>query len=69
MGLVACGNNNASTESKSTVDWASVEKPEAFTVMVDGTVPKMADWGDKFDEQLKITADFTVVRPDHSSLL
>ena len=24
MGLVACGNNNASTESKSTVDWASV---------------------------------------------
>ena len=59
MGLVACGNNNASTENKSTVDWASVEKPEAFTVMVDGTVPKMADWGDKFD--------FTVVRPDHSS--
>ena len=69
MGLVACGNNNASTESKSTVDWASVEKPEAFTVMVDGTVPKMADWGDKFDEQLKeLTGlDFTVVRPDHSS--
>ena len=69
MGLVACGNNNASTENKSTVDWASVEKPEAFTVMVDGTVPKMADWGDKFDEQLKeLTGlDFTVVRPDHSS--
>ena len=22
MGLVACGNNNASTENKSTVDWA-----------------------------------------------
>ena len=69
MGLVACGNNNASTESKSTVDWASVEKPEAFTVMVDGTVPKMADWGDKFDEQLKeLTGlDFTVTRPDHNS--
>ena len=69
MGLVACGNNNASTENKSTVDWANVEKPEAFTVMVDGTVPKMADWGDKFDEQLKeLTGlDFTVVRPDHSS--
>ena len=69
MGLVACGNNNASTESKSTVDWASVEKPEAFTVMADGTVPKIADWGDKFDEQLKeLTGlDFTVVRPDHSS--
>ena len=69
MGLVACGNNNASTENKSTVDWASVEKPEAFTVMVDGTVPKMADWGDKFDEQLKeLTGlDFTVVRPDHNS--
>ena len=43
MGLVACGNNNASTENKSTVDWASVEKTEAFTVMVDGTVPKMAE--------------------------
>ena len=27
MGLVACGNNNATTENKSTVDWASVEKP------------------------------------------
>ena len=69
MGLVACGNNNASTENKSTVDWASVEKPEAFTVMVDGTVPKMADWGDKFDEQLKeLTGlDFTVTRPDHNS--
>ena len=69
MGLVACGNNNATTENKSTVDWASVEKPEAFTVMADGTVPKIADWGDKFDEQLKeLTGlDFTVVRPDHSS--
>ena len=69
MGLVACGNNNASTENKSTVDWANVEKPEAFTVMVDGTVPKMADWGDKFDEQLKelTSLDFTVTRPDHNS--
>ena len=27
MGLVACGNNGASTENKSTVDWANVEKP------------------------------------------
>ena len=69
MGLVACGNNNASTESKSTVDWASVEKPEAFTVMVDGTVPQMEEWGDKFDEQLKelTELDFTVTRPDHNS--
>ena len=69
MGLVACGNNNASTENKSTVDWASVEKPEAFTVMVDGTVPQMGEWGDKFDEQLKeLTGlDFTVTRPDHNS--
>ena len=69
MGLVACGNNNASTENKSTVDWASVEKPEAFTVMVDGTVPQMEEWGDKFDEQLKeLTGlDFTVTRPDHNS--
>ena len=69
MGLVACGNNNASTESKSTVDWANVEKPEAFTVMVDGTVPRMEEWGDKFDEQLKelTSLDFTVTRPDHNS--
>ena len=69
MGLVACGNNGASTESKSTVDWANVEKPEAFTVMVDGTVPRMEEWGDKFDEQLKelTSLDFTVTRPDHNS--
>ena len=69
MGLVACGNNNASTENKSTVDWASVEKPESFTVMVDGTVPQMEEWGDKFDEQLKqlTELDFEVVRPDHNS--
>ena len=69
MGLVACGNNNASTENKSTVDWANVEKPEAFTVMVDGTVPQMEEWGDKFDEQLKelTSLDFTVTRPDHNS--
>ena len=69
MGLVACGNNGASTENKSTVDWANVEKPEAFTVMVDGTVPQMEEWGDKFDEQLKelTDLDFTVTRPDHNS--
>ena len=69
MGLVACGNNGASTENKSTVDWANVEKPEAFTVMVDGTVPREEEWGDKFDEQLKeLTGlDFTVTRPDHNS--
>ena len=69
MGLVACGNNNASTENKATVDWASVEKPESFTVMVDGTVPQMEEWGDKFDEQLKqlTELDFEVVRPDHNS--
>ena len=69
MGLVACGNNGASTENKSTVDWANVEKPEAFTVMVDGTVPRMEEWGDKFDEQLKelTSLDFTVTRPDHNS--
>ena len=69
MGLVACGNNGASTENKSTVDWANVEKPEAFTVMVDGTVPQQEEWGDKFDEQLKelTSLDFTVTRPDHNS--
>ena len=69
MGLVACGNNGASTENKSTVDWANVEKPEAFTVMVDGTVPQEEEWGDKFDEQLKelTSLDFTVTRPDHNS--
>ena len=53
MGLVACGNNNASNGTKETVDWASVEKPEHFTVMVDGTVPTLEEWGEKFDEQLK----------------
>ena len=37
MGLVACGNNNASNGTKETVDWASVEKPGHFTIMVDGT--------------------------------
>ena len=28
MGLVACGNNNASNNTKETVDWASVEKQD-----------------------------------------
>ena len=34
MGLVACGNNNASNGTKETVDWASVEKPGHFTTMM-----------------------------------
>ena len=69
MGLVACGNNNASNGTKETVDWASVEKPEHFTVMVDGTVPTLEEWGEKFDEQLKSLTglDFEITRPDHNS--
>lgn len=69
MGLVACGNNNASNNTKETVDWASVEKPEHFTVMVDGTVPTLEEWGEKFDEQLKSLTglDFEITRPDHNS--
>ena len=34
MGLVACGNNNASNGTKETVDWASVEKPGQLWLMV-----------------------------------
>ena len=69
MGLVACGNNNASNGTKETVDWASVEKPGHFTIMVDGTVPTLEEWGEKFDEQLKSLTglDFEVTRPDHNS--
>ena len=69
MGLVACDNNNASNGTKETVDWASVEKPEHFTVMVDGTVPTLEEWGEKFDEQLKSLTglDFEITRPDHNS--
>ena len=41
VGLVACGSKNNTTDSKKeTVDWASVEKPGKFTVMVDGTIVK-----------------------------
>ena len=69
MGLVACGNNNASNNTKETVDWASVEKPGHFTIMVDGTVPTLEEWGEKFDEQLmSLTGlDFEITRPDHNS--
>ena len=41
MGLVACGSNSGKQDTtKATVDWANVQKPEQFTVMVDGTVGK-----------------------------
>ena len=40
VGLVACGSKNETKNQKETVDWASVEKPGKFTVMVDGTVVK-----------------------------
>ena len=46
-------NNNASTANKATVDWASVEKPGHFTVMVDGTVPTWKNGVTSSDEQLK----------------
>ena len=35
MGLVACGSNSSNQDTtKATVDWANVQKPEQFTVML-----------------------------------
>lgn len=68
MGLVACGNTKTE-EQKETVDWASVEKPEKFTIMVDNTVMTAEEYGAEFDAELKkLTGlDFEITRPDHSS--
>ena len=70
VGLVACGSKNNTTDNKKeTVDWASVEKPGKFTVMVDGTVVKETNGAAKFYEYYKeLTGlDIEWIRPDHSS--
>ena len=70
VGLVACGSKNNTTDSKKeTVDWASVEKPGKFTVMVDGTVVKETNGAAEFYKYYKeLTGlDIEWIRPDHSS--
>lgn len=69
VGLVACGSNKESKDQKETVDWASVEKPEKFTVMVDGTVVKVNNGAQEFYDYLKeLTGlDIEWIRPEHSS--
>ena len=48
MGLVACGSKSTTDNKKETVDWASVEKPGSFKVMVDGTVVKETNGAAEF---------------------
>ena len=70
VGLVACGpKNNTTDNKKETVDWASVEKPGKFTVMVDGTVVKETNGAAAFYKYYKeLTGlDIEWIRPDHSS--
>ena len=70
VGLVACGSKNNTTDNKKeTVDWASVEKPGKFTVMVDGTVVKETNGAAEFYKYYKeLTGlDIEWIRPDHSS--
>ncbi len=69
MGLVACGSGNTTKKEKETVDWASVEKPGQFRVMVDGTVVKESNGAQEFYDYYKeLTGlDIEWVRPEHSS--
>ena len=70
VGLVACGSKNNTTDNKKeTVDWASVEKPGKFTVMVDGTVVQETNGAAEFYKYYKeLTGlDIEWIRPDHSS--
>ena len=70
VGLVACGSKNNTTDNKKeTVDWASVEKPGKFTVMVDGTIVKETNGAAEFYKCYKeLTGlDIEWIRPDHSS--
>ena len=53
MGLVACGSKSTTDNKKETVDWASVEKPGSFKVMVDGTVVKETNGAAEFYEYYK----------------
>ena len=68
MGLVACGSKSTDNK-KETVDWASVEKPGSFKVMVDGTVVKETNGAAEFYEYYKeLTGlDIEWIRPEHSS--
>ena len=69
MGLVACGSKSTTDNKKETVDWASVEKPGSFKVMVDGTVVKETNGAAEFYEYYKeLTGlDIEWIRPEHSS--
>lgn len=70
MGLVACGSNGGNQDAtKATVDWANVQKPEQFTVMVDGTVVKETNGAQEFYKYLgDLTGlDIKWIRPEHSS--
>ena len=69
MGLVACGPKSTTDNKKETVDWASVEKPGSFKVMVDGTVVKETNGAAEFYEYYKeLTGlDIEWIRPEHSS--
>ena len=70
MGLVACGSNSGNQDAtKATVDWANVQKPEQFTVMVDGTVVKETNGAQEFYKYLgDLTGlDIKWIRPEHSS--
>jgi len=68
MSLVACGGKKENKE-KETVDWASVEKPGKFTVMVDGTVVKESNGAQAFyDYYASLTGlEIEWKRPEHSS--
>lgn len=73
MSLVACGNqasdnDNDDKEQKETIDWASVQKPGKFTIMVDNTVVTEANGGPQFYEYLaELTGlEFEWLRPDHT---
>ena len=68
--LVACGSNSGNQDAtKATVDWANVQKPEQFTVMVDGTVVKETNGAQEFYKYLgDLTGlDIKWIRPEHSS--
>lgn len=74
MGLVACGSSSDSKkddkkEEKATTDWASVEKPGKFSVMVDGTVVKETNGAQEFYDYYKSLTglDIEWIRPLHSA--
>ena len=68
MSLVACGNKETKKE-KETVDWASVEKPGKFTVMVDGTVVKESNGAQEFYDYYESLTGLEIewIRPEHGS--